>query len=72
MGNWHYCELHWQASGIVVSEGDRDGRHRRQEYQASETLLALARLGAEGWELVSILASPKGIHEYWYYFKRPA
>ena len=30
-----------------------------------------AKLGYDGWEMVSCTASPVGAHEYYFYFKRP-
>jgi len=45
--------------------------HSQQEFGGKEWPNVLARMGGEGWELVSVMASPTGLHQYWYYFKRP-
>jgi hypothetical protein len=71
MRQWQYCEMHWQPIGITVTEMTPDGEHIRDSYDAADSHMIFARLGMEGWELTSALSSPTGIHEYWYYFKRP-
>jgi hypothetical protein len=70
MDRWQYCELHWRAEGVTVKECDAYGQHKLQDHALADFHTVLALLGSEGWELVSVLGSPKGVHEYWYYFKR--
>jgi hypothetical protein len=72
MTQWQYCELLWQPQGITVTELRADGDHQVQTFDANGLHTIIAQLGAEGWELTANLSSPTGIHEYWYYFKRPA
>jgi hypothetical protein len=72
MTQWQYCELHWQPDGVTVTEFSPDGDHQVQTFDPGELHSAFAQLGADAWELTTSLASPTGIHEYWYYFKRPA
>jgi hypothetical protein len=71
MTQWQYCELLWQPQGVTVTEMSPDGDHQIQTFAAQESPTVFARLGADGWELTCAMASPTGIHEYWYYFKRP-
>jgi hypothetical protein len=47
------------------------GTPRVKSFEAQNWPQLLAKLGADGWELVSTTASPVGVHEYYFYFKRP-
>lgn len=70
MTRWEYCEVWWQTQGVLVNFFTPNGTNEHR-FPSNQWPSAFARLGAEGWELVSMMASPTGVHEYWYYFKRP-
>jgi hypothetical protein len=71
MTQWEYCELLWQPQEVTVTELRPDGDHQVRKFGSNDSPTVFARLGKEGWELTCCLCSPTGIHEYWYYFKRP-
>ena len=71
MTKWQYCELTWQPQGVTVTEFKTNGQHTVQTYAQHESPTLFAQLGEEGWEMTTAMASPAGIHEYWYYSKRP-
>jgi hypothetical protein len=66
MTKWEYCEVHWHQQGVTVTMPQPSGKHVVQQSGTSEWHNVLARLGAEGWELVNVIGP-----DYWYYFKRP-
>jgi len=74
MVQWEYAEVWYEqkmmAVRVVVNTFSLRGNNQ-QEHSGKEWGNVLARMGAEGWELVSVMASPTGTHQYWYYFKRP-
>ena len=65
MTRWEYCEVHWHTQGVTTTKANPSGQHSVQQAGAAEWHNVLAKLGAEGWELVSVLP------DYYYYFKRP-
>lgn len=70
MKRWEYCEVWWQPQGVsIVFFRERGGETHK--FPAEQWASLFARLGLDGWELVNTMASPTGVHEYWYYFKRP-
>lgn len=70
MTKWDYAEAAWQPSGVRVTFFSAQG-DQVHTFAPAQWGGVLARLGGDGWELVSVMASPTGIHEYWYYFKKP-
>lgn len=66
MTKWEYCEVHWHEEGVTITLPQVGNEHVAQQFETTEWHNVLARLGMEGWELVSMLP------DYWYYFKRPA
>ncbi len=71
MTRWEYCEVQWQPQGVLVSFFTAPGATEHR-FPTNQWPTTLARLGNDGWELVNAIASPTGVHEYWYYFKRPS
>jgi hypothetical protein len=71
MNTWEYCDVTWQPEQVIVTRCAADSEPRVKSYDAASWPKLLAKLGAEGWELVSTTASPMGMHEYYFYFKRP-
>ncbi len=69
MSRWEYAEVSWQPHQITLTFFTLQGANVHQTPPA-QWPATLARLGLEGWELVSAIVSPTGVHEYWYYFKR--
>ena len=70
MTRWEYTEVIWQPEQVMVTAPDEDGEPATNAYHASEWPRLLAKFGYDGWEMVSCTASPVGIHEYYFYFKR--
>ena len=66
MTKWEYCEVQWHQQAVTVTRVGTKSPQATQSYNPAEWHSVLARLGEEGWELVSVLAP-----DYWYYFKRP-
>ncbi len=69
MARWEYCEVWWQPQGVLVNFFNLSGASEHR-FPANQWPSTFARLGVEGWELVGMMSSPTGAHEYWYYFKR--
>jgi hypothetical protein len=61
----------WQPHQVTLTRCAADGTPAVETSDAPSWPQTLAQLGADGWELVSITASPMGVHEYYFYFKRP-
>ena len=70
MTRWEYCDVTWQPDQVMLTTCGAGGA-RTQAYSTQDWPRLLAKLGADGWELVSTTASPMGVHEYYFYFKRP-
>jgi hypothetical protein len=68
---WEYCDVTWQPDQIILTVPDANGPAKVETFDSATWPQLLAQLGAEGWELVTTTASPVGIHEYYFYFKRP-
>ena len=71
MTRWEYCEAVWQPETIVVTMPVPDEEPVPTTYAATEWPQVLATLGNDGWEMVACTPSPVGMHEYYFYFKRP-
>lgn len=74
MTQWEYAELWYEqkpASVRILLQVFSIRGQEQHEFAGHEWAGLLARMGGEGWELVGVLASPTGLHQYWYYFKRP-
>jgi hypothetical protein len=71
MTRWEYCDVTWQPHQVILTFGSTQGEPRVEVFDATDWPRVLADLGAKGWELVTTTASPMGIHEYYFYFKRP-
>jgi hypothetical protein len=71
MTRWEYCDVTWQPEQVVLTHCGAHGEPEVQAFAAEGWPQLLARLGADGWELVSTTASPMVVHEYYFYFKRP-
>jgi hypothetical protein len=71
MTRWEYCDVTWQPVDIIVTTCAAGGEPQVETFDAQTWPQLLARLGDDGWELVSAIASPMGVHEYFFYFKRP-
>ena len=71
MTRWEYRELIWNPEQVTVTVPHLDDEPTVEAYTAAEWPALLARFGYEGWEMVNCTASPAGIHEYYFYFKRP-
>jgi hypothetical protein len=56
---------------VIVTRCAAGGEPQVEFFEAQGWSQLLAQLGADGWELVTTTASPVGIHEYYFYFKRP-
>jgi hypothetical protein len=67
MTKWQHCELWWQPHECSLWVFGQE----QQRFPIADWQTVFARLGAEGWELVSTLADPSGAPQCWYYFKRP-
>ena len=68
---WEYCDVTWQPDQVILTRCQPGGSPSTQRYNAEDWPHLLAKLGSDGWELVTTTASPMGIHEYYFYFKRP-
>jgi len=68
MPQWEYCSMSTRAGEISIfcssAEGAREEKVKRQGYDINVYAQALARLGLEGWEMISEI-------EGWLTFKRP-
>jgi hypothetical protein len=71
MTSWEYCEAVWNPATVTLTMCAADGNHTVTYPQAVHCNTVLARLGRDGWELAGTLGSPTGVHEYFFYFKRP-
>jgi hypothetical protein len=71
MTRWEYCDVTWQQAQVTVTLCAAGGTPRVKTFEAQNWPQLLAKLGSDGWELVSTTASPVGMHEYYFYFKRP-
>lgn len=74
MSQWEYSEVWYEQKPIggqvVVNVFSARG-NSQQKHNLSDWAKVFAQKGASGWELVGVMASPTGTHQYWYYFKRP-
>jgi len=61
----------WQPDQVMVTTPDAHDEATVDTLSPSEWYSLLARLGEEGWEMISCTGAPTGIHEYYFYFKRP-
>jgi hypothetical protein len=72
---WEYCELRQEiAQGVMYSQFilfyGVDGTTREEKFGNRES--AIARLGLEGWEMVSVVGSfSEGSSGFRVFFKRP-
>jgi hypothetical protein len=71
MTRWEYCEAIWQPEQVALTMPVPDEVSEPTTYPAEQWPQVLATLGHDGWELVSVTPSPVGMHEYYFYFKRP-
>jgi hypothetical protein len=71
MTRWEYQDVTWRPDQLILTRCPAGGTPEVRTLDAQRWPELLARLGAEGWELVSCTASPVGVHEYYFYFKRP-
>jgi len=71
MTRWEYCEVTWQPAQVTVTSIPAYGELQTDTYPTTEWPQLLAKLGEDGWEMVSCTSSPVGAHEYYFYFKRP-
>jgi hypothetical protein len=71
MTRWEYCDVTWQPGQLILTTASVDDDPTVETFDAATWPQLLAQLGADGWELVSTTASPMGVHEYYFYFKRP-
>jgi hypothetical protein len=71
MTRWEYCDVTWQPHQVILTMCSAGETPRVKAFEAQNWPQILAKLGADGWELVTTTASPVGIHEYYFYFKRP-
>lgn len=71
MTRWEYREAVWQPDQVIVTDPSMDGRPTVEVYDATEWYGLLAQFGDDGWEMVNCTGSPMGVHEYYFYFKRP-
>ena len=69
MQRWEYCEVYWTSDGSVALFHRRNPRDRRK-HEAPDPEALVAELGEDGWELVSVGATPDDDEERWI-FKRP-
>ncbi len=69
MQRWEYCEVTWNPDKISCSICSAHGLEKRSLETSSWEQL-LANLGSDGWEMISMMPSPKQQHEYFFYFKR--
>lgn len=70
MNRWEYAEVTWTPQKVSLNFFTLQGT-QQHVLPVSNWGATFAQLGREGWELVSAIVSPTGVHEYWYYFKRP-
>jgi hypothetical protein len=68
---WEYCDVTWRPDELIVTSCSVDEEPVVETYDSINWPQVLAQMGADGWELVSTTASPVGVHEYYFYFKRP-
>ena len=71
MTRWEYCGAVWQPDQVLVFIPRVDDEPATEAFDVSEWHGLLARYGEEGWELINCTGAPTGIHEYYFYFKRP-
>ena len=71
MTRWEYCDVNWQSVQVSVTRCEANGEPWTETFDAQTWPELLARLGSDGWELVTGMTSPTGVHEYFFYFKRP-
>jgi Tfp pilus assembly protein PilV len=71
MTRWEYREVIWQPAQLMVTIPNADDEATVDTMSSAEWYPLLARLGEEGWELINCTGAPTGIHEYYFYFKRP-
>jgi hypothetical protein len=71
MTRWEYREVIWQPDQVTVTVPHLDDEPTVEGYTAAEWPALLARLGYEGWEMINCTGAPTGVHEYYFYFKRP-
>ncbi len=80
MQKWEYCEVWWTGSSALGGLWNTINIElnvfsirgiSQQKIPGKEWPTLFARLGADGWELVSTMPSPTNVQQYWYYFKRP-
>jgi hypothetical protein len=71
MARWEYLEVFWQSTQVVVTTPGYGTDTVVEQYEASDWYGLLAKFGDEGWEMVNCTGSPMGVHEYYFYFKRP-
>lgn len=68
MKKWEYCELRHQShigkSKLYIVEYKKDGKHKRKEVDYSNRGKLIAKLGGEGWELITADSG-------YLFFKRP-
>lgn len=68
---WEYCEVAYTSKQVIVhvyssrDNGMYEGIQKPEEWGA-----LLTQLGADGWELVSVVPTKPANHSL-YYFKRP-
>jgi hypothetical protein len=71
MNRWEYCDVTWQPDQVIVTYCQSKEEPIVKTFGSPLWPQVLARLGADGWELVSSMNSPAGVQEYFFYFKRP-
>ena len=71
MTRWEYCEAVWQPEQVAVTIPVPDEETPPTFYPAQQWPQVMAQLGRDGWQLISCTSSPVGVHEYYFYFRRP-
>jgi hypothetical protein len=71
MTRWAYCEAVWQPEQVSLTMPIADQEPVPTTYPSQQWPQVMALLGADGWELIACTSSPVGMHEYYFYFKRP-
>jgi hypothetical protein len=71
MTRWEYCDITWQTTEVTVTRCEANGEPWAESFDTQTWPQLLAKLGDDGWEMVTALVSPAGGHEYFFYFKRP-
>jgi hypothetical protein len=70
MPQWEYCEVAWTPKQVTIHVySNRDNGMYEGVQPPEEWGALLTQLGAEGWELVSIVPARPASHTL-YYFKR--